>query len=517
MNEWFWHVPTALTSALVGGLGFWIIHRFRVGDYEQLAAEIVQRAEADALSIQQQSKLELKEKEMDLQRDFEQAWHKERRRLQVAEEKIQAHQDRMEEHLSVVEKKMAQVDSRESALQKAKDSLSQAQSLLQKQQEQMRCDLEKIAGLTRSEARDELLRLTREEIAEDSARLTQSLIKEAEDNAESKAKSIISNAINRLAVPCCSEVTVKTLALPSDEMKGRIIGREGRNIRALERATGVNVIIDDTPSTVVISGFDPVRKHIAKQALSDLIADGRIHPTRIEEVVERVSTEVEQSIQEHGRDAALRAGAHGLHDELITLLGRMAFRHSYGQNLLEHSLEVSHLLGLMAAELGLDERLARRIGLLHDIGKAVSHEVSGTHAIIGYNLAMKYGENEAVANGIGCHHNEMDPQTIEGSLCGAADALSAARPGARVEAVESYIQRVHAMETLAKSFTGVDQAYALQAGRELRVTVQPDQLDDAAALQLARDLAKRIEAELRYPGKIKITIVREKRAVHYAL
>jgi ribonuclease Y len=300
-------------------------------------------------------------------------------------------------------------------------------------------------------------------------------------------------------------------------MKGRIIGREGRNIRTLERETGVNFIIDDTPGAVVLSGFDPVRLYIAKTALTELLADGRIHPTRIEEVVAKARETVKKKIWQYGEDAALRANLMNLHPELITLLGKLKFRFSYGQNVLEHSLEVSHILGMMAAELNLDVSLAKRIGLLHDIGKAVTHEVEGSHAIIGYDLALKYGESQKVANGIGCHHREMEPITVEGSLCGAADAMSASRPGARIEALEEYIKRQHKLEEIAMAFPGVDKAFSLQAGRELRLEVLPEMIDDDGAINLARDLSKKIEQEIHYNGKIKVTVIREKRVVEYAL
>ena len=310
---------------------------------------------------------------------------------------------------------------------------------------------------------------------------------------------------------------MNTVSIPNDEMKGRIIGREGRNIRSLEQATGVNIIIDDTPGAIVLSGFDPIRLQVAKMALADLVHDGRIHPTRIEEVVEKAKLNIDKIIKKHGEDAALRAGIMNLHPDLIKLLGKLKFRYSYGQNVLDHSLEVAHLMGIMAAELGLDVNLAKRMGLLHDFGKAVSHEIEGPHAIIGHDLALKYGESAEVANGIGCHHGEMPSLTIEASLCSAADAISASRQGARSEFVEEYIKRLKKLEDLAHEFPGVEKAYAMQAGREVRVVVLPDQVDDDGIITLARDLTKRIESELNYPGKIKVTVIREKRIVEYAV
>lgn len=509
-------------SALCIGVGVGtgltlLLHRFRLGSYKDLAKSILHKAESDAVTLQQQASLGLKEKEMELQRDFDKAWQKERDRLRREEERLQEREDKIDTRMSLLDEKLNAVQSREAKFKQQQEKLAKLRQKVQVERETLTKDLEKISGLTRNEAREELLQRSKADVEEDAARLTRRIIKEAEDNADREATKIICQSINRLAVSCSSDITVSTLSLPNDEMKGRIIGREGRNIRAIEQATGVNIIIDDTPSTVVISGMDPLRKHVAKVALSELVMDGRIHPTRIEEVVDRVQKRVEQDTINAGEEAALQIGAMGLHSEIIKLVGAMKFRHSYGQNLLAHSLEVSYLLGMMAAELGLDQKLGRRIGLLHDMGKVVAHEREGTHAVIGHDIALKYGESEAVANGIGCHHNEMDPITVEGSLCGAADALSAARPGARVEAVESYVQRLSQMEKIAKAFPGVEQCYALQAGREIRVVVQPDAIDDAGTLNLARDIAKRMEAQLKYPGKIKVTIIREKRAIHYAV
>jgi ribonuclease Y len=342
-------------------------------------------------------------------------------------------------------------------------------------------------------------------------------MKEAKEESEHEASRIIALTINRLAVPCVSEVTINTVSIPNEEMKGRIIGREGRNIRALEKATGITFIIDETPGAIVLSGFDPIRMQIAKMTIAELVQDGRIHPTRIEEAVEKAKQNITKLIKKYGEDAALRSGCINLHPDLINLLGKLKFRYSYGQNILEHSLEVAHLMGMMAAELGLDSRLAKRIGLLHDVGKAISHEVEGTHAIIGHDLALKCGESKEVANGIGCHHGEMEATTVEGSLCSAADAISATRQGARCEHVEEYVKRLKKLEELACEFPGVEKAYAMQAGREVRVVVLPDQVNDDAVITLARDLTKRIENDLNYPGKIKVTVIREKRVVEYAM
>ena len=346
--------------------------------------------------------------------------------------------------------------------------------------------------------------------------MTHRMKSELEQNVTKEAASILATAINRMALPCVSETAITTLSLPNADMKGRIIGREGRNIRALEEATGVNIVIDDTPNAVVISGFDPVRKHIAKAALSELIQDGRIHPTRIEEAVIKATAAVEKEIVELGRSAGAEVGVLNLAPELITLLGKLHFRYSYGQNGLQHSIEVGLIMGSIAAELQLDIALAKRMGLLHDIGKSLSNEVEGSHAIVGYEMAMKYGESEDVATGIGCHHDEMAPTTIEASLVSAADAISGGRPGARNEDVEKYLRRIRKLEEISCQYEGVEKAYAMQAGREIRVIVAADKLNDAQTMNLARKLAYKIEDELTYPGKIKVTVIREKRAVEYA-
>lgn len=367
------------------------------------------------------------------------------------------------------------------------------------------------------EAQELLIEKVQSDVKNDAAMMTRRAQTEATEEADRIASSIIATAINRLAVPTVSEVTVATVPLPNDEMKRRIIGRDGRNIRTLEHLTGITILVDDTPGVVVLSGFDPVRKEIAKTALTELISDGRIHPTRIEEAVENAEFAVEKQIKNLGKDAAVRAGIVDLHPELINLLGKLNYRFSYGQKVLDHSLEVSHLMGIMATELHLDISKAKRIGLLHDMGKTATHEYEGTHAIIGHNLALEYGESPDVANGIGCHHEEMAPQTPEAWLCCAADRISATRPGARIEAVEGYVKRLKKLEHIAHSFPEVEKAYAMQSGREVRIAVLPDMIDDDGLVNLSRDLAKKIEKDLKFPGKIKVTVIREKRAVAYAI
>ena len=502
---------------LVGAAVFWLFHWMKQGGYQKMAAEIIKRGELDAEKIRREAEIEYRRKQVDLQREFEEKRLSDRSKLMKEDARLKQREDKLDSRISLVEKKLVEIEKKEAQLADKNEKLDEEKKLLREKEEKLNLQLEKTSGLTSTEARALLIDQFTHEVKSDSANLIRKIMKETEEEADQIASKIIATAINRLAVPCVSETTVNTVAIPSDEMKGRIIGREGRNIRTLERETGVNFIIDDTPGAVVLSGFDPIRLYIAKTALSELLGDGRIHPTRIEEVVLKAKESVKKKIWQYGEDAALRANLMNLHPELIMLLGKLKFRFSFGQNVLDHSLEVSHILGMMAAELQLDVNRAKRIGLLHDIGKAVTHEVEGTHAIIGYNLALKYGESPEVANGIGCHHREMEPITVEGSLCGAADAMSASRPGARIEALEEYIKRQHRLEELALSFPGVDKAYALQAGRELRLEVLPEMIDDDGALNLARDLSKKIEQDLHYNGKIKVTVIREKRVVEYAL
>lgn len=516
-------VPTFVSFILlllsgVAGAGLvWGYYRFRIGGYQKIAAEILHRAELDAEALKKTTELALKHSEMDQRRALEEVTRAEHRKLERSEERIKAREEKLEERIGLIDKKLSDLDRREEALNDHRTKLEEEREKAAAKTQELVLELEKVSGLGHGEARNLLLSRLETQMRADTAHLIRRMQAEAEEEADRHATQIVATSINRLASSCTSEVTVSTVSLPNDEIKGRIIGREGRNIRALENATGVNFIIDDTPSAVVISGFDPVRKQIAKLALTELVLDGRIHPTRIEEAVEKAKDQVTKEIKRAGEDAALRAGAIDLHPELIRLLGRLHFRYSYGQNILAHSLEVCMLLGMMAAELGLDQQLAKRIGLLHDIGKAVTHEVEGSHAIIGYELARKCGESDKVANGIGCHHGEMAPTTLEGSLCSAADAISASRPGARIEAVEQYIKRLRRLEEIAMSYSGVIKAYAMQAGREVRVLVQPDVVSDDELVSLARDMAHRIEKELTYPGKIKVTILRESQATEYAI
>lgn len=516
-NQLALHLLAFLLGGTFGAVALWVYHRFALGGVKALSAEIIDRSNQDAENIKRAAELSLKQKQIDQQRDLEQLWQIERKKIQREDERLKQREDKLESRMNLVEKKLSDIEKREAVLIGRKAQLDEEKKQVSEAHARLLVELEHASGLSSLEAKEILMNRLTNEVKTEAANLIRRIKKESEEEAEQQARVIITTAINRLAVPCASESTVSTVSIPNEEMKGRIIGREGRNIRALERETGVNFIIDDTPGAIVVSGFDPVRKHVAKTALTELIQDGRIHPTRIEEVVAKANLNVQKQIKQFGEDAALRAGAMNLHPEIIILLGKLRFRYSYGQNVLDHSLEVSHLMGLMAAELGLDIRLAKRIGLLHDMGKAVTHEIEGSHAVIGHDLALKYGEVKEVANGIGCHHQEMPPLTVEADLCSAADAISASREGARIEAVEEYIKRLKKLEDMALDFPGVDKAYAMQAGREIRIVVLPDVIDDDGVVNLARNLTKRIEQELSYPGKIKVTVIREKRVIEYAV
>jgi ribonuclease Y len=508
---------SVFTGLILGSLSLFIFHRFKLGTYETIGKNILHQAEKESSNLKKNTEMIIKQHKLDHSRELENVWQTERKKLQKEEERITLKEDKVETRMSLVEKKLNDIEKREAVINSRKIELEEEKKSISVTAKQLLNELENISGLSAIEAKEILINKVTCEVKADTANLIRRISKEAEEEADAQASMIIATAINRLAASCVSETTVHTVSIPNEEMKGRIIGREGRNIRALEKETGVNFIIDDTPMAVVLSGFDPIRMNVAKLALTDLVTDGRIHPTRIEEAVEKAKLTTAKQIKQYGEDAALKAGAMNLHPQIILLLGKLKFRFSYGQNILDHSLEVSHLMGLMAAELGLDVRLAKRIGLLHDMGKAVSHEIEGSHAIIGHDIALKYGESAQTANGIGCHHQEMEPSTIEASLCSAADAISASRPGARIEAVEEYINRLTKLETIAHGFPGVEKAFALQAGREIRISVLPDMVDDIGVMSLARELSKRIEQELNYPGKIKVTVVREKRAVEYAL
>ena len=415
-----------------------------------------------------------------------------------------------------IDRKSESLEKKEELLAKRSKELDEKETRIDELYDEQVEELERLSGLTSDEAKELLLNDIRKEISHESALMIKEAENKSKEEAEKKAREIISCAIQKCAADHVTESTVTVVALPNDEMKGRIIGREGRNIRTLETLTGVDLIIDDTPEAVVLSGFDPIRREVARIALEKLIVDGRIHPARIEEMVEKAKKEVENVIREEGEQAAFETGIHGLHTELIKLLGRLKYRTSYGQNVLRHSVEVAHLAGVMAAELGADVKVAKRAGLLHDIGKAVDHEIEGPHVDIGVDLARKYRESKEVLHAIAAHHGDIEPQTVEAVLVQAADAISAARPGARRETLEAYIKRLEKLEEIANSFEGIEKSYAIQAGREIRIMVKPEDIKDDEIIHTAREIVKRIETELDYPGQIKVNVIRETRAIEYA-
>lgn len=492
--------------------GYWVRRKLaeaKIVSAEEAARKIIEDAQHAVDAKRKESLVEAKEEIHRFRTEADRELKERRNEIQRMERRLQQKEENLDRKIDSLEKKEENLSKREVELD---DSQERLEELYRKQTTEM----ERIANLTQEEAKALLLANVESEIRHETAMMIKDLEAQAKEEADKKAREIVSLAIQRCAADHAAETTVSVVHLPSDEMKGRIIGREGRNIRTLETLTGIDLIIDDTPEAVILSGFDPVRREVARLALEKLIVDGRIHPARIEEMVEKAQKEVEQRIKEAGEQATFETGIHGLHPELVRLLGRLKYRTSYGQNVLKHSIEVSHLAGLMASELGVDPILAKRAGLLHDIGKAVDHEVEGPHVTIGGDLAKKYRESADVINAIVAHHGDEEPRTIQAILVAASDAVSAARPGARRETLESYIKRLTRLEEISDSFEGVDKSYAIQAGREVRIIVKPEKIDDLSSIRLARDIVKRIESELDYPGQIKVTVIRETRAVEFA-
>ena len=481
----------------------------KIGSAEEKAREIIDEAVKSAETKKREAMLEIKEESIRNKNELDKEIKERRNEIQRNERRIIQKEENVDKKLEAIEKREAGFAAKEEEINKQKAEIARLH-------EKRVQELERISGLTSEQAKDYLLKTIEDDVKLDTAKLIKEMENKAKEEAGKKAKEYVVNAIQKCAADHVSETTISVVQLPNDEMKGRIIGREGRNIRTLETLTGVDLIIDDTPEAVILSGFDPVRREVARIALEKLIVDGRIHPARIEEMVEKAQKEVETMMREEGEAATLEVGVHGIHPELVRLLGKMKFRTSYGQNALKHSIEVAQLSGLLAAEIGLDVRLAKRAGLLHDIGKSVDHEVEGSHIQIGVDLCRKYKESPIIINAVEAHHGDVEPESLIACLVQAADAISAARPGARRETLETYSNRLKQLEDIANGFKGVDKSFAIQAGREIRIMVVPEQINDADMVLLARDISKQIESELEYPGQIKVNVIRESRVTEYA-
>lgn len=512
MSPLIWIIIIVVVAAICLLIGYILrknIGEKAIGSAEQKAKNLILDAENRSETIKKEITLEAKEEAHRMRTDAEREVRERRAEIQRSERRLIQKEESVDRKLENIEKREESITRHENEILEKKREL---EGFVARQIE----ELEKISGLTADEAKALLLDEIEKDVRHDASLMIKDIESKAKEDADKKAKEIITGAIQRCAADHVAESTVSVVALPNDEMKGRIIGREGRNIRAIETLTGVDLIIDDTPEAVIVSGFDPVRREIARIALEKLIVDGRIHPARIEEMVEKAEKEVNAIIKEEGEQATFEVGIHNLHPELVKLLGRLKYRTSYGQNVLKHSVEVAHLSGLMAGELGLDVKLAKRAGLLHDIGKALDHEYEGTHVDIGIQVLKKYKESEAVINGMAAHHGDYEPKSMEAVLIAAADALSAARPGARRETLDAYIKRLEKLEEIANTTKGVDKSFAIQAGREIRIIAKPDEMNDEGIVLLARDISKKIESELEYPGQIKVNVVRETRAIDYA-
>ncbi len=510
-------IITAVVSVLVTAIVVWFIAssyqknsaKSKIGNAEEKARGIIDDAVKTAEEKKSESMLEIKEESIKAKNDLDKEIKERRSEIQKNERRIVQKEENLDKKLEAIEKRESNFAVKEEELKKQKIEIS-------KLNEQRIQELERISGLTSEQAKEYLLKTIEEDVKLDTAKMIKEMENKAKEEANKKAKDYVVTAIQKCAADHVSETTISVVQLPNDEMKGRIIGREGRNIRTLETMTGVDLIIDDTPEAVILSSFDPIRREIARIALEKLIVDGRIHPARIEEMVEKAQKEVETMIREEGEAATLEVGIHGIHPELVRLLGKMKFRTSYGQNALKHSIEVAQLTGLLAAEIGEDVRMAKRAGLLHDIGKAVDHEMEGSHIQLGAELCRKYKESAIVINAVESHHGDVEPESLIACLVQAADTISAARPGARRETIETYSNRLQQLEEITNGYKGVEKSFAIQAGREVRIMVVPDQVSDADMVLMARDISKQIESELEYPGQIKVNVIRESRVVDYA-
>ncbi|HEY6200750.1 MAG TPA: ribonuclease Y [Candidatus Binatia bacterium] len=517
------YLTTGVAGFIIGALVFlaisWIRNKKQQNELEQArtnAGRIVEEAKKEAAAIRKEAEIQGKEQNVQAKLDFEKELRETRRELQNLEKRLVGKEEGLDKRIETIEKRESEVQRREQSLKTREKNAEDKQSEYDRLAVEARQQIERVAGMTHEEAKRSIMDQMIEEAKHESAKRIRVIEEEAREEAVRKGQKIVALAIERLAGDFVAERTVTVVPLPSDDVKGRIIGREGRNIRALEAATGIDLIVDDTPESVVISGHNPIRREIAKMTLDKLLSDGRIHPGRIEEVVRKSEQELDEVIREAGQKAIFDVGVHGVHPELIKLLGRLKYRYSYAQNVLLHSIEAAFICGNMAAELGLNEKQARRAALLHDIGKAVDHEVEGSHAIIGAELARRYGESPKIVNAIAAHHEDVKAETILAPLVDAADALSGARPGARREMLETYVRRLEELERICHAFPGVEKSYAVQAGREIRIIVQHDTITDEDAGRMAREIARKIEAEMTYPGQIKVTVIREVRSVEYA-
>ncbi|MDI6755948.1 MAG: ribonuclease Y [Thermodesulfobacteriota bacterium] len=513
-------IGMALVVLLIGLSAGFLLHkqmsaaRYRLA--EQKAREAVEEAKKKAEAVRKEAEIQAKDHFFRARSEFEAEAKERRQELHNMEKRLLQKEENLEKRVDLLDQKEMSFSKRDKALSQQEKTLGEKEKKYSAMLEEQRQMLERIAGVSAEEAKELLMKLVESEMRHESAKLIKKIEEETQGVADKRAKEIIVSAIQRYAADYVAEETVSVVNLPNEEMKGRIIGREGRNIRALEAATGVDLIIDDTPEAVIISGFNPIRREVARITLERLITDGRIHPGRIEEIVARAEQEIEQTIRESGERATFDVGVHGIHPELVKMIGKLKYRTSFAQNVFQHSLEVAFLAGAMASELNVNIKQAKRAGLLHDIGKAVDHEVEGAHALIGADLAKKYGEAHKIIHAIAAHHDDEKPQNIMAILIQAADALSAARPGARREMIETYVKRLEELEKIAHTFPGINKAYAIQAGREIRVVVEHEEISDADALMLSRDIARKIENELTYPGQIKVTVIREMRAIDYA-